>query len=226
MSDELPIATLVSGRCKELSLRPVELIRRCGYKNVSKGLRRLEHFCQGNFTGSDTLIRALPSALDVPDEAVRKAVEDTQRQIHEAEEAAWRAEFIPHAVILTERERPTQIFIAAILGVDRLRRVDFDLSKSPETYVQQALDGLRQKLAEGKSDQIPTFGKPVGVIINHSPDHAVRFDLEGNAIEVLDRAYRLGEATLSIGKRPVSSKELAAIFRQSSASQTIINLKA
>ena len=72
MSDELPIATLVSGRCKELSLRPVELIRRCGYKNVSKGLRRLEHFCQGNFTGSDTLTRALPAALDVPDEAIGK----------------------------------------------------------------------------------------------------------------------------------------------------------
>ena len=42
MSDELPIATLVSGRCKELSLRPVELIRRCGYQNIAKGLRGAE----------------------------------------------------------------------------------------------------------------------------------------------------------------------------------------
>ena len=46
MSDEqLPIETLVSSRCKELGLRPVELIRRCGYKNASKGLRRLEDIC-------------------------------------------------------------------------------------------------------------------------------------------------------------------------------------
>ena len=217
MSDELPIATLVSGRCKELSLRPVELIRRCGYKNVSKGLRRLEHFCQGNFTGSDTLIRALPSARDVPEEAVRKAVEDTQRQIHEAEEAAWRAEFIPHAIILTERERPTQLFVAIFIGIDRLLRVDFDLTKSPVTFIQQALEGLSQKLARWKlarwkSDQIPTFGRPEGVIVNYSPDYAVLYDLDGNAIEVLDRAYRLGEATFSIGKRPVSRGELDAIF--------------
>lgn len=216
MSDQqLPIETLVSSRCKELGLRPVELIRRCGYKNIAKGIRRLEQLRRGDFSSSATLIRTLPSALDVPTEAVRKAVQDTQREIHEAEEAAWRAAFIPHAAILTERKIPRPIFAAAILGVDRLRRVDFDLSKSPETYVQQALDGLRQKLAEGKSDQIPTFGKPVGVIVNYSPDHAVRFDLDGNAIEALDRAYRLGEATLSIGNRPVSSKELAAIFGRS-----------
>jgi hypothetical protein len=212
MSDELPIATLVSGRCKKLSLRPVELIRRCGYKNVSKGLRRLEHFCQGNFTGSDTLIRALPFALDVPDEAIRKAVEDTQRQIHEAKESAWRAAFIPHAIILTERRLPTQLFVAAILGIDRLRRVDFDLTKSPVTFVQQALDGLRGKLVRWNSDQIPTFGKPVGVIVNYSPGRAVRYDLEGNAVEVLDRAYRIGDVSLSIGKRPVSSGELEALF--------------
>ena len=217
MSDELPIATLVSGRCKELSLRPVELIRRCGYKNVSKGLRRLEHFCQGNFTGSDTLIRTLPAALDVPEEAIRKAVEDTQRQIHEAEEAAWRAEFIPHAVILTERERPTQLFVAIFIGIDRLLRVDFDLTKSPVTFIQQALEGLSQKLARWKlarwkSDQIPTFGRPEGVIVNYSPDYAVSYDLDGNAIVALDRAYRLGEASFSISKRPVSRGELDAIF--------------
>ena len=150
-----------------------------------------------------------------------RAVESTQRQIHEAEEAAWRAVFVPHAVILTERERPTQIFVAAILGVDRLRRVDFDLTKSPGTFIHQVLDGLREKLARWKSDQIPTFGRPEGVVVNYSPDHAVRFDLGGDAIEVLDRAYRIGEASLSIGKRPVSSKELETIFGQ----PTIINLK-
>jgi hypothetical protein len=217
MSDELPIATLVSGRCKELSLRPVELIRRCGYKNVSKGLRRLEHFCQGNFTGSDTLIRTLPAALDVPDEAIRKAVEDTQRQIHEAKEAAWRAAFVPHAVILTESERPTQLFVAIFIGIERLRRVNFDLSESPTTYIQQALDGLRHKLQRWKlqgwkSDQIPTFGRPESVIVNYATDRAVRFDLDGNAIEIFDRAYRLGESSFSIGKRPVSRGELDAIF--------------
>ena len=34
MSDpEFPISSLISSRCKELDLRPVELVRRCGYQN-------------------------------------------------------------------------------------------------------------------------------------------------------------------------------------------------
>ena len=139
-------------------------------------MRRLEHFCQGNFTGSDTLIRALPSALDVPDEAVRKAVEDTQRDIHEAEEAAWRAAFVPHAVVLTEREFPQPLFAALIIGIERLLRVDFDLSESPVTFIQQALEGVRQKLARWNSDQIPTFGQPTGLVVSYTPDRAIRFD--------------------------------------------------
>ncbi len=213
MSDQqLPIETLVSGRCKELGLRPVELIRRCGYKNISKGIRRLEQLRQGDFSSSSTLIRTLPAALDVPAEAVREAVDNTQRQIHEAEEAAWRAAFVPHAAILTERKIPQPIFAAAFIGVDQLLRVDFDLKQGPESFIDQALNGLSQKLAKWNSDKIPTFGRPIGLVVNYSPDRAVRFDLEGNAVEVLDRAYRIGEASFSIGKRYLSSRELGAIF--------------
>ena len=211
-NEQLPIEALVSDRCKELGLRPVELIQRCGYKNISKGLRRLEQLCNANFRSSRALIHALPSALDLPEDLVTKAVEDTERQIHEAEEAAWRAQFVPHAVVLTESERPTQLFVAIFLGIERLLRVDFDLSESPATYLQQAIEGVRQRVGEWKPGEIPTFGKPVGVIVNYSPDHAVRFDLEGKAVAVLDRAYRLGEATFSIGKRRVSREELDALF--------------
>ena len=222
MSDEqLPINTLVSNRCRELGLRPVELIRRCGYQNIAKGLRRLEQLYQGYFRGCTTLIRTLPAALDLPAEVVTEAVESTKRQIHEAKEAAWRAAFVPHGVVLAERDFPQPLFAALFIGIDRLLRVDFNLSESPVTFVKQALDGVRDKLAEWKWDRIPTFGKPVGIVINYSPDSAVRFDLDGNAIEVFDGAYRLGEAKLSISGRPVSRGELDALFGQ----PTIINLK-
>jgi hypothetical protein len=220
MSNELPIKTLVSSRCEELGLKPVELVRRCGYQNTNKGLRRLEELCRGDFSSSSTLIRTLPAALDVLVEVVTRAVEDTRRQLREAQEAAWRAEFLPHAVILTERKIPQPIFVAAFIGVDRLRRVDFDLKQGPESYITQALNGVREKLARWKSDQIPTFGQPTGLVVNYTPDWAIRFDPEGNAVEVLNRAYRIGEASLSIGKRAVSSKELEAIFRQCRATTT------
>jgi hypothetical protein len=214
MSEEqLSIQVLISSRCHELGLRPVEVVRRCGYRNVSKGLRRLEDISRGCFAGTDTLIRGLPVALEVPADVVQQAVEDTKRQIFEAREATWRAAFSPHAIIMTERERPSQIFIAAILGVSNLRRVDFDLSQGPLSFVQQALEGLREKLAKSNG-VITTFGRATGFIINFDPDYAVRFDLEGKPVEALDRAYRLGEATFHLKGmgRPLSRGELDTIF--------------
>jgi hypothetical protein len=210
---EFPISSLISSRCKELDLRPVELIRRCGYQNIAKGLRRLQSLSQGDFAGTEGLICGLPVALEVRADVVQQAVEQTKRQIFEASEAAWRAAFRPHAIIMTERQCPHPIFIAAILGVSNLRRVDFDLSQGPPSFVQQALGGLREKLARSNG-VITTFGRAVGLIINFSPDYAVRFDLEGNPVEALDRAYRLGEATFHLKGmgRPLSRGELDTIF--------------
>jgi hypothetical protein len=207
----LAIEALVRGRCHELGLRPVELVRRCGYQNVSKGLRRLEQLRAGEFARTTGLVRALPTALEVPVDAVREAVEKTQRYLQECAEAAWRADFRPHAIIITERSRPEPIFVAAFIGVDVLLRVDFDLTAAPDTFAKQSLDGLRRKLARWRGS-LPAFGRPTGFIINYSPDRAVRFDLEGKPAELFDRAFRLGEATLSIGGRAMSHAELAAVF--------------
>jgi len=40
-------------------------------------------------------------------EAVTRAVETSEYQLHEAEEAACLADFKPHAIILTERKTPS-----------------------------------------------------------------------------------------------------------------------
>lgn len=45
----------------------------------------------------------------------------------------------------------------------------------------------------------PAFGRPVGVVINYSPDQAMQFDLTGKPIAIFDKAHRLGRAHFSIG---------------------------
>jgi hypothetical protein len=122
----LAISALVGRRCKELGLSGVELVRRCGYKNISKGLRRLEQLHAGDFKRSVGMVRMLLAALGVPVDVVKGTVEETQRYLLESAEAAWRAAFRPHAVIMTDRERPEPLFVAAIIGVNVLLRVDFD----------------------------------------------------------------------------------------------------
>ncbi len=218
----LAITVLIVGRSKELGLGRTELVRRAGYANIAKGLRRLDELCDGEFRSTRGLLKSLPSVLEVPADVVVKAVEDTKRYFRETEDAAWRAAFVPHAIIITDRKIPSPIFAAAIIGVDRLIRVDFDLTASPTTFVEQALRGVREKLGKGSCGQIPAFGKPTGVIVNYSPDHAVEFDLNGNPLRVFDRAHRPGVASFSLGGRPLTLGELGAIFRGHRATATHI----
>ena len=198
MSCTLPIETLIHERAAELGLRPAELVGRAGYKNISKGLRRLSELYQGNFDSSRGLIRLLPYALELSPDDVRKAVRQSRRQIAEAEEARWRAAFLPHAIILTERTRPHPLHIAAMIGIGELKRVDFKPGSSPLTYVRQASYGVQQKLQHWGHGQLPCFGRPIGIIINYTPDSSVKFDLNGKAIESFETAYCLGKATLCI----------------------------
>jgi hypothetical protein len=78
---------------------------------------------------------------------------------------------------------PQPFFVAAFIGVERLLRIDFDPASVPVSYTNQALAGIRRRLAEFKSETIPALGRPVGVIVNYTPDRAIRFDLAGNALE-------------------------------------------
>jgi hypothetical protein len=216
----LPINELISSRCNELDIGPVELVRRCGYKNLSKGLRRLEDLRGGECQSIRGLISGLPQALDVPVEVVQKAVDNTTRQLNEAQEAAWRASFKPHAIILTERKIPQPVFVAAMIGADELLQIDFPPCAAAETYPDLAIEGIRTKLARWNRDfnrrkslgsyQLPAFGRPTGFVVNYSPDHAVWFDLDGNAIDVMSTGHRIGHATLHIKG---TSTPLSAILK-------------
>src|SRR5271165_6900130 len=107
-------------------------------------------------------------------------------------------EFRPHAIILTERSVPSPIFVAALIGVEKILRIDFDTSLPEETYVQQALAKL--------PEQTIAFGRPVGVTINYAPDRAVRYDLKGNPIETLPEAVQCGKAYFSL---PPDKKDMS-----------------
>ena len=72
------------------------------------------------------------------------------------------------------------------------------------SFVRQVLDGL----PEG----VPAFGKPIGFVINFSPDKAVKFDSNRQPIATLDKAVRPGTATLHLGGRPIPAEALGVLF--------------
>src|SRR5437016_3641964 len=98
-------------------------------------------------------------------------------------------------VCRSETTRP----FAAICGADQNLRIDFEPGTNRISYIRQALDQVRPRIAESSSGTLPFYGQPTGVVVNYSPDEAVRFDVQGNALEVLPEASRPGQLTVSIG---------------------------
>ena len=122
----------------------------------------VDALCWGHLTNrkSRAALARLPDALELPAELVRRPsmkpnrcsrnTSDKPRRnaagLVRREEAEWRAAFTPHAIIQTARTVPSQITICGLTGgARRWLWIDFDLSKPPITFVQQALAALPEE---------------------------------------------------------------------------------
>jgi hypothetical protein len=217
MTTRTPLAALIETRMQQLALDCAALGLRLGYQNPAKAAGRVYALCDGHITStkSKTALHRLPTAIEVPAEVVETAVKATAsflaelrwqedeklRIARQTEDAEWRATFIPHAIILGERRIPTSITMCVISGgPERWLKIELDPSEPSSTFVQQALAALPSKLHLGKDGRltVPFFGYALGFIVNYSPDQAVRYDLKGNVVENLSKAFRLGRATFSL----------------------------
>jgi hypothetical protein len=236
MTQQTPLADLIRNRMRELDLSDEALGRRLDYSNPAKAAGRIHALCNGLPLSAKSrfALWRLPAALEVSPHIVVQAAADTerlfaqrereaeeQRRLEQAvEDAVWRATFRPHAVIQTEYTVPSRITICGLMGGAGPRLViPLDTSRSPVTYIQQAVDALPGQTMP-RSDggrHVMFFGKALGLIINFSPDHALRCDLEGMPLEILDRAYRIGEVRLSFGGAPLSSAVVSRVLGFSEA---------
>lgn len=109
--------------------------------------------------------------------------------------------FTPFAVILTEWSIPPQI--AALLDVPNLV-IPLDASKPRTTFIRQALRHVRQRPGQFGSahDVGPYMGRATGIVVNYAPNRAVRYDLNGAAIEFLPHVMseQRGAAGLAQGQ--------------------------
>ena len=209
-AEKLPIEVLIAERMAALDLTPYRLVLLCGYKNSSKGLRRLRDLNYGHIDEAKQIIAGLPTALKVPEAIVARAVEDSHRMLdaraaatEAKEEAEWRANFSPHAIVVAENKVPQPIFIAALIGLRRLRFIELESNQGEATFPSQARAGVDAKLREfgrdGKAaSELPAFGRPIGFIVNYTPDRAVRYDLDLNPVEEFPHAYRGGRVSLRV----------------------------
>ena len=227
MAVPTPLAELIQTRMDELGLDRQALGFRLGYQNPLKAAGRVGALCSGQIRSakSRAALQRLPEALEINPEEVESALaateailaelerqaEEQRRQAQDKEEAEWRASFHPHAVILTELNVPSQIFSCGVMGgTERFRIIRFDDAGPPLTFVPQVLKGLPGKVNQGGF--VPFFGKALGFVVNYSPDQAVRGDLDGTPLEVLAKAYRIGEVQLWIGRKRVEPAFMARLL--------------
>ena len=217
---KFPLAELIQSRLRQLGLTPQALGFRLGYSNPAEAAGRVYAICEGyldNRKSRAALVR-LADALELPADEVgnvieltreslaeqkRNANEQLRREVH-AKEVARRVEFKPHAVILTEKRIASQITFCGLAGgPETFLIIAFDLSQAPITFVGQAVARMSRKAPVGANGRryVPFFGEPLGLIINYSPDRALRCDLKGNPIEGLSAAYRVGEIELTLSGR-------------------------
>jgi hypothetical protein len=212
MSDcRLPIHDLVETRLKELGMRRGELVRRCGFKNVGKGIRRIEAMCSGDLDSLSArmILKALPKAIDVGEDVVGVAVCETADSLNLAaadREAAWRTSFRPHGYLCGTEPRPLSNALYCFCGGPERLRIPLDCSQPAVTYTKQALAVVR------KMPSTIFFGPTTGFFVNYAPDFAVRFDLNGHPVEAFPRAYSPGEAELQIGRSKISSENFGRIM--------------
>lgn len=191
----LPIKTLVNAQCELLGLSTVELVERMGYKNKSKGLRRLRDLTNSAAASSGQFLHALSAALDTGKHDIKLALSNSKQILQEQELARWKADFKPHAVIQTAHGgRPKQIGIAAMTGAMSWRIIDFASDLSAPDYLTYAL----KQYAEREQQISAFFYVPMALAINVSHDRCLRYSLSGEFIEELERTVRVGQIQIRL----------------------------
>jgi len=160
------------------------------------------------------VIAAIPIALEVEEAMVDAAIRETAEIVVKAKEkaaaereTAWRASFKPCAYLVGTESCPSSITMYGFSGgANRWLKIPLDLSQPPVTFAAQAHAVVK------KTPFVTYFGRTTGFIVNYAPDSAVRFDVDGNPVEQLDRAYIPGQVELFLGRRRVPTKTFATLL--------------
>jgi hypothetical protein len=208
--DAFPVGRLIFDRARTLGLSRSDLVRRLGYRDVGKGHRVLSEILATG-TVPPLAARKFANALEIDQEIVDAVILATTQKQHDtsrakvlAQEEVYRADFQPHLQVQTERRVPSPIFVAAIMGVARLRIV-----RLPDEVLFVSQDGRDQIVKAAilehyrrQGGQIAGFAAITGYVLVLIPgyngtDFGVLYDLDGSATRP-SVVQRLPAATLGL----------------------------
>ena len=189
---------LIQTRLAELEMKRSELVRGMGYAQdkLGKGCTRIDRIREGDLRLAWNLRERLAQGLQVTTEIVEAAIDAT----FAAQEAAWRAAFKPYGVVrTTNRGQPTcSLTIFALSGQAEKLTLHFEEGSSPETFVDQALSQL--------PDRVLGLGETTGFVVNYTPDEVILYDKQGRQIEKLAEIVQAPSSWIIVGGKRVSNR--------------------
>ncbi|HPS57642.1 MAG TPA: hypothetical protein PK514_05995 [Spirochaetota bacterium] len=209
-----PIQKYLLEKMKEQGIRKSELVKRAGYGNISRGCKRFDDLINGRVYNK-MLIDNLHLALGVTKEEVDKKLLATKLEItREIEEEKMRqSDFERRSFVLflfchTEQNRPSSIWLCAMLKADmlRIRRLPLYINTFPVDMQSAAIKDLIAEILNRNNGEIPLFGKIICFTVKRFYDDIESerevYDLQGNPIPDPPDEYR----QISMGKSMLTWK--------------------
>jgi hypothetical protein len=213
------IQKYVKSKMKEKGIKKSVFVKRAGYSNISRGCKRFDSFMKGE-SYPDIIMKNLAASLEVPEkelnEVIAKSKMEMQRDIERSrakQNDIDRRNFSPCLYCHTERRIPSPIFVCAILGADRMKKI-----KLPKYFLilsDEERDAERRELIKETMMRyegiIPSFGSILcfteRLSFDDEEDDRRVYNLNGDLIENPPSEFKKiyeGKATLEYRGRDIT----------------------
>lgn len=179
-----------------------------GYKNVSKGSRKVSDFLNGDFTNR-LIAENLKRFMQVSDEDMRHLIDDTARQMEEEKKKLFR----PFLYAKTKLRIPSQIFVCAMLGSERYKVIYLPEGFSRMDYVSKAkvIKNTVRDSMQRFNGIIPTFGEILYYVLradyDENENERVVYDCDGNPVSgdpYMDKSVSIGMSAIRMKKHDIT----------------------
>ena len=195
-----PITKFLAALMDDCGFSTVEFIQALGYRNIDRGLRRLEPWMQ-NGDGFQRILKQIARAYPGHADGLQKAVAATKAIKTAEAAAAWfercKAEestFVPFVHVEGESTVPDGITMFGVTGGHRRWTtipVPPTILNLPIEDQLAALPELMMAYRRRYDGQVPFFGRLTGFKFVRLLDH-FQFDKEGVLVEHVEKPFRRG----------------------------------
>lgn len=185
------IGRLVVHEMDRQNLSKADIVRRLGYMNIQKGMRRLERLMETGFEVS--ILPRLATALGIFQRGIDEALAETDAEIAiESEDARKRADdyeranFRPYILIESDSRigKPT---LFGRLVYEKLKHIPIAPNVGPLLAEQiTSISRVVQEHYVNASGSLETFGAITGYVYRRTFDDSVRFDTDGRVVNYFE----------------------------------------